>query len=158
MKILDRRIRRLEAKFLNAQENEPKSDDVHPGVWIRMDRLLGKDLRYNRVEHLRSERLASADVNYCRKMLERQNRQDLREASEINTGHHENRETHEAVSKLVQVMARQPIVERLCALYGFDEEEAEGRITRAQAVAEARGFEGLSVTELILEAFRSGEG
>ena len=157
MKILDRRIRRLEAKPLNAPKTEPKSVYVHPGVRIRMDRLLGKNLRYNRVERLRSERLASADFNYCRKMLERLDRQDFREFSEINSGYHENRETHEAVFNLVQVMARQPIVERLCTLYGIDEEEVEDRITRAQAVAKAQGFEGPSMTELIFESIRSDE-
>ncbi len=54
-------------------------------------------------------------------------------------------------------MARQPIVERLCTLYGIDEEEVEDRITRAQAVAKAQGFEGPSMTELIFESIRSDE-
>ena len=151
MKTLARRINRLETKRSTIPETEPISDDVHPGIWIAIRRAAGEDLRYNRVERLRSERLATGDVDYCRKMLERLDRQDLNKLSKINLENHENRETHEAVFKVVQVMARQQIVERLCALQGFDEGEAEDRITRAQALAEAQGFEELSMTELIFE-------
>ena len=158
MKTLDRRVSRLEARRLNAPETEPNSDDVHPGVWIRMNRLSGKNPRYNRVESLRSERLATGDVDYCRRMLERQDRQDLSELSGFNPRSVENRETHEALFRVCQVMARQPIVERLCALHGFDEGEAEARITRAQTVAEAQGFEEPSMSQLIFEAFQPEEG
>ncbi len=157
MKTLARRINRLETKRSTIPETEAISDDVHPGVWIAIRRAAGEDPRYNRVERLRSERLASADVNYCRKMLERQDRLDLSELSKIRLENHENRETHEAFFKVLQVMTRQPIVERLCALYETDAGEAEDRITRAQAAAEAQGFEGLSMTGLIFEAFRPEE-
>ena len=157
MKTLARRINRLETKRSTIPETEPKSVDVHPGVWIRMNRWSGKDPRYNCVERLRSERLATGDGDYCRRMLERKDRKDSSELSRVNMEKHENRETHEAMFKIVQVMARQPIVERLCALYGFDAGEAVGRITRAQAAAEAQGFEGLSMTGLIFEAFRPEE-
>ena len=130
------------------------SDESDTGLLIVMRRLAGDDWRYNRVKLLRSERLATGDIDYCRKMLERQDRKDSGELSKIDLDNLENRETHEAMFKVTQVMARQQIVERLCALQGFDEGEAEDRITRARAVAEAQDFEGLSMSDHIFEAFQ----
>ena len=157
MKTLARRINRLESRRFTTPETALMSDDAHSGLWIAIRRATGDDPRYNRVQLLRSERLAIGDVDYCRRMLERQDRRDLSKLAKIDLENHENRETHEVSFKLLQVMERQPIVARLCALYGFDEREAEDRITRAQAAAEAQGLEGLSMSELIFEAFQLEE-
>ncbi len=63
MKILDRRIRRLEAKLLKHSETEPVSDDSHSGLIMGMRRILGKCPRYNQCKHHISETMMHKQNN-----------------------------------------------------------------------------------------------
>ena len=137
MKDIERRVSRLEAR-MSKLPVEPKTGDREEdrGVLIKMGRLMGEDARYNRVQEIRAERLDVADVSYCRKILERWDRQDANEMSKPLPPEYTPPEFQAAMDSFYQVINRLPIVRRLCVLHWMDQEEAENLIKNAQNCGE----------------------
>ena len=131
MKTLDRRIKRLEAKHLKHLETEPVSDNTHPGALMSMKRLLGECPRYNRAKQLRAERLADGNIDYCRRMLERLDRQDARELTRLESRDEIGKGSDRTIYDVIRRMSRQPIVERLGELHGMDMNAAEQIVDRS---------------------------
>ena len=98
--------------------------EVNPGIFLKLCRLRGEDARFNRVESLRAERLASGDARYCKKLLERFDRQAEKSRGSL--------DPIDLLGQMIGLMIRLPVVERLCEIYGVEVNEAEKIIREAQ--------------------------